>query len=104
MSTKHTPGPWKMVRPDITGATVESAAAHGVTIAWCGTNGAYGVGGSHTIGKAEATANAHLIAAAPELLEALTRLRDCYSVSHSPATRQSCWEQAHAAIAKATGT
>lgn len=38
-----------------------------------------------------------------ELLEALTRLRDCYSASHGPSTRQSCWDQAIAAIAKTTG-
>lgn len=48
-------------------------------------------------------ANARLIAAAPELLEALIRLRDCYSTSHSPQTRQDCWEQAFSAIAKAKG-
>jgi hypothetical protein len=47
--------------------------------------------------------NARLIAAAPDLLEALIRLRDYYSSSHSPATRESCWAQALAAITQATG-
>jgi len=37
-----------------------------------------------------------------ELLEALQRLIDCYSTSNSPDTRMSCWDQAKAAIAKAT--
>jgi len=38
-----------------------------------------------------------------ELLAALKRIRDCYSSSHSSATRQNCWEQVSAAIAKAEG-
>lgn len=37
-----------------------------------------------------------------ELLEALKRLYGCYSTSHSPATRESCWDQARTAIANAT--
>ena len=47
--------------------------------------------------------NARLIAAAPDLLEALQRLVNCYSVSSSRESRDSCWNQARAAIAKATG-
>lgn len=45
---------------------------------------------------------ARLMASAPDMLEALQRLVDCYSSSHSPETRESCWAQARAAIKKAT--
>ena len=48
-------------------------------------------------------ADAHLIAAAPAMLAALERLFACYSVSHSPAVRESVWEQARAAIKAAKG-
>lgn len=38
------------------------------------------------------------------LVEALKRLHACYSTSHSPDTRQSCWDQALAALALAGET
>lgn len=48
-------------------------------------------------------ANARLIAAAPELLEALTRLRDAYVGKYNDSIKAICWEQAQDAIAKAEG-
>ena len=61
MSAKHTPGPWKYNgKTDIYGAS-------GATI--CELYRGY----EHI---SECQANANLIAAAPDLLEALTRLRD----------------------------
>lgn len=47
--------------------------------------------------------DARLIAAAPMLLAALERLRDCYMTSQGPDVRQSCWEQALSAIEQAKG-
>jgi hypothetical protein len=91
--SNHTPGPW-LALPTVAprGWNIEArGCTYTVAIARDGT------------GAPENEANARLIAAAPELLEALTRLRDCYSSSHSPSTRQSCWDQAIAAISKATG-
>ncbi len=57
----------------------------------------------HRSSKRRTNANAALIASAPELLAALERLLDCYSTSNIHDTRQSCWNQAKAAITKATG-
>ena len=57
MNTKHTQGPWKLV-----GSTTVSDADQSVGIANVST---------YSIGEDEAAANARLIAAAPELLEAL---------------------------------
>jgi hypothetical protein len=51
----------------------------------------------------EQEANARLIAAAPDLLAALELLIGVYSVSHSPDTRQDCWDEAREAIAQARG-
>lgn len=52
--------------------------------------------------NAREVARMKLERAAPDMLEALQRLVDCYSSSHSPETRESCWAQAKAAIKKAT--
>lgn len=52
---------------------------------------------------AEARANAHLIAAAPDLLEALYRLLECHRLKISLDTNTGAVLQARAAIAKAKG-
>ena len=77
MTTKHTPGPWHFVESNV-GATLD----HGYGILH-GSPGAGGweedlfvnVGCSHraerALGAGVPEANAHLIAAAPELLDAL---------------------------------
>lgn len=65
MQTKHTPGPWKaenlLVMEDVTTTKYHI----------CLTNG-------NRFTKEEAAANAKLIAAAPELLQALVKLQDAY--------------------------
>jgi hypothetical protein len=84
MSTQHTPGPWKT-----NGDPYVSTADGRRSIAFCD---------SHQQAH-EDRANARLIAAAPDLLDALLRvLRDVASDGLDG------WEdQARAAIAKATG-
>lgn len=67
MSTRHTPGPWT-VNPHFNhGAEVRSLAS----VAWCSVASTHGASSSQSIDAAEARANARLIAAAPDLLEAL---------------------------------
>lgn len=60
MTTKHTPGPW------VAHCTYISGSTDDVSIATCSYRG--------KVDLAEAEANARLIAAAPEMLEALVSL------------------------------
>ena len=113
---KHTPGPWHWLNPE----TDKPYDFNVPGYASLRTVRRYGEDKTETIdGKtyryfavsafilnAEDGVNesdGRLIAAAPDLLEALMRLRDAYVTSTSPAIRQNCWEQAHRAIAKAEG-
>ena len=67
-ANKHTPGPWEAVGNLVRSPMVQpQGLSKGVQIAEC--RDAYFL--SHT---EESKANAHLIAAAPELLEALSKL------------------------------
>jgi hypothetical protein len=77
--SKHTPGPWHVpTGPFVTGLTVETRADE-VTIPCPGSGGAM----SHTTtvcnldwhGTAEWEANARLIAASPDMLDALQEAR-----------------------------
>ena len=70
----HTPGPWGTTQA--TGGQTVSGPL-GVSIAWCGANASFGYGEtSYAISVDEARANAQLVAAAPDLLEALSIVRD----------------------------
>jgi hypothetical protein len=93
-STKHTQGPWRYEAPD----EVSIKDADGGRVAVC-TNlrGALGMGGRRD--PNEVLANARLIAAAPELLEALRKLRR--GDLHQRARH--LYDEAQTAIAKATG-
>lgn len=51
----------------------------------------------------ENIANGRLIAAAPDLAEALERLIAAYGSAYQVEMRRECWEQARAALAKAQG-
>lgn len=92
-TTKHTPGPWE----------AEVRTPIGITYVWQG-------GTENAIAKVyagvieDAEANARLIAAAPELLDALQSLLARVS---SDIIANQCWHEeqraARAAIAKATG-
>jgi hypothetical protein len=87
---KHTPGPWNqktrpsswgMIDDGICGPDGEQVRVHGMTLS----------------SSDEAKANANLIAAAPELLEALIAV---VSIADRATVE---FDKAHAAIAKATG-
>lgn len=111
MSAKHTPGPWHWphdsndlcpVNPDPYRSAVSSILT---------ADGGYGFLGSSTADTlAELDADRRLIAAAPELLEALREAMDAVKTFHGP----DCWEiyEQHspemkrwrAVIAKATGS
>ncbi len=88
--TQHTPGPWKLnPAMDFSGTWDAWLGKDGVTIAHIQSHKS----------KELTTANARLIAAAPELLEALKGLCE----PADPATDSRRWEAAKAAIAKAEG-
>lgn len=90
----HTPGPWS------------SGAAIPITAKACDKSG-FSLVFVNRDDKSEPEANARLIAAAPELLEALREALDCIRV-YAPdymhgMPRKHYVSQARAAIAKATG-
>ena len=97
MTTQHTPGPWEAV-----GNLVRSpmhqpeGLPRGVQIGDCRD-------GYFLSNTEEAKANARLIAAAPDLLEALSKLIDAVSVRIDD-PRIHLFDAARAAIAKATAT
>ena len=101
MTTKHTPGPWyvtgnltRYINVRIGGGLIQEVASCGPTEA----DGGYGP---------QQEANARLIAAAPDLLEALSGMLACWR----SVCRAQGWEPEHVveavraqeAIAKATG-
>jgi hypothetical protein len=89
----HTPAPWSLDRL-YNGPTVYVVGSDGVSVA--------NLRKHPERDDAEMQANAKLIAAAPELLAALIRLRDL-DVNCTQAEDVAAWAQAHAAIAKAQG-
>ena len=99
--SKHTPGPWvvvgsrtKYVEARLVGSLMQEVAACGPTLADEG----YGQ---------QQEANARLIAAAPDLLEALQDIAEYWNQDQNEAAMaDACWHAIHtarAAIAKATG-
>ena len=104
MSGKHTPGPWVVGEPHPTNACayVRDDKGHEVaTLYFCSVGGPIGDDGiwpEHP----NRDANARLIAAAPDMLEALRSLvRDNAGVTHE--YLHIIREKARAAIAKAEG-
>ena len=105
--SEHTKGPWEVVRTDA-GIIVRTESAKKTRF---GASRYAAIGGfdrSDPEQLAEALANARLIAAAPELLEALKGLAEAYCRAGAPLTREERAEDrkrffaARAAIAKAT--
>jgi hypothetical protein len=88
--SKHTPGPWVAkddgVGPYIMAGEIDIAMAVGPF--------------SYDYMELEVNANARLIAAAPELFEALQR---CAALLSRYPKHDDAWRQARAAIAKAEG-
>ena len=94
MKTQHTPGPWFVPTPTYRTLYVEARVGNGMLqeVAACGP----------TADPAQQAANAQLIAAAPELLEALS---DCAAHMHwTQPQGEAALKKAKAAIAKATGS
>ena len=101
--SKHTPGPWsvgevshKKQRVDIDSLHADQTVGHKT---WRGLARAYGCEEMPAEGTAAMLANARLIAAAPELLEALQAMVEETCVN----TVGGIHLQARAVIAKATG-
>jgi hypothetical protein len=95
--SEHTPGPWKAHFEEayfVTGPDLGRVAM------MMNLKGAHGMGGRRS--GDESAANAKLIAAAPELLEALQTLCKL-ALSGEPVIFTSEYDRARAAIAKATG-
>lgn len=94
--SKHTPGPWN-VSEEFDGTSIKAGMFHVThTIQACGFH-------EPDVDKAVTQANARLIAAAPELLEACQAL--IAYCDKNPPMGDSLWSvrQIRAAIAKATG-
>ena len=101
-NAKHTPGPWAVDENDHQWITAD---CDGLIVAEI----PYGEGEETDRHHEINDANARLIAAAPELLEALRDMvrinqnKEGYFRGHSHAESGSVYEQARAAIAKAEG-
>ena len=86
MTSKHTPGPWRAVK-------------RAQPIGWAEWEVAWSDDGELVCDVVYHEADARLIAAAPELLEALVECLEC----EFAVTDKAAIEKAQAAIAKATG-
>jgi hypothetical protein len=91
MSTTHTPAPWRVEGRKVHGANTGHIISHGINSHGDGPNGYV----CDTDGTTDA--DARLIAAAPELLEALEYLLEACIANPDAKSK------ARAAIAKATG-
>ena len=93
----HTNGPWVIV----TNRYGQPDNIIGENVPLSGVVCSFGVKVKRTCALPELKANARLIAAAPELLEALT---DCVEHMHwTQPQGEAAWKKAKAVIAKATG-
>lgn len=108
MTTEHTPGPWLATEDPMSSQDYQTlvalpgrAGAMGTWLALVQHNWNEAEAGERRISWKEAEANARLIAAAPELLEALENL---LAVNEGEGgTRYRAQDIARAAIAKAKG-
>ncbi len=94
MSAKFTPGPWSV---DPSRSTISSEAVTDLAILNMGSL-RYSWGGSDFLTEAHREANARLISAAPDLLEALKAV-----LAEARGVNKAVTDAARAAIAKATG-
>lgn len=104
VTTKHTPGPWKWDESWGAIMTDHNNPSRLISPVWTGCN-PRGMGPE---AEAEDAANARLIAASPDLLEALKALlQEVATIDHAYALRMTennpACKQARAALAKATG-
>jgi len=96
MTDKFTPGPWEVFNGDC--CTNPGIEAEGQSIVVYGSRDDCGIHGKDI---AEIEANAALISAAPELLQALEELANCGAEAWGE--DRPCVADARAAIAKARG-
>lgn len=95
---KHTPGPWSIQEySNFSGWSVSAPVRGCIAERWYPTSDAV----ERIYPKDEMAANARLIAAAPEMLEALRRMAARFLCTHPDDVAIA--EQARAAIAKAEG-
>lgn len=96
--SKHTPGPWRVYVPESVGATFGVDSVDGNAVVWFGPTSDDGI---------RRIEDARLIAAAPDLLEALILLEHEMVESGNAGSKDFGWkpaiEKTRAAIAKATG-
>ena len=92
--SKHTPGPWRF-RQIPEGLTIHSH--------WIDTGNGAPLAEVRLRPNGEHDANAPLIAAAPELLEALEKIQNRLKSSHTPKAISECLSWCARAIAKAKG-
>ncbi|MCA3573103.1 MAG: hypothetical protein IOC86_04250 [Aestuariivirga sp.] len=99
MTDQHTPGPWT-AQPDLFDGYFYIEAAGGTVV----IADVYPWQAGDMDGAGEAAANARLIEAAPELLEACETLATLLDTDDWIATGRLAVKQARAAIAKVRGT
>jgi hypothetical protein len=85
MNTEHTPGPWTVSKPS--GNYIDTPAGHSVA----------------ALTYSATLADAHLIAAAPDLLAALQEVLCDLDTLREPYRNEAICERVRAAIDKATG-
>lgn len=105
MTIKHTPGPWEASFTDCLGGPASYCRIRPVSGEMFGYFTSLEIATMNIMGEAEQQANARLIAAAPELLEALSMcvasMKSCLP-DFNPHD-QAAYDAAMSAIAKATG-
>lgn len=95
MSTKHTPGPWRVEETDDSGQAIVRGEYIEICTCW-----------HHSVGlvEQEMWANARLIAAAPELLEAVKDAHDWLAAFRDPPPEmQETLTKLRKTLVKATG-
>lgn len=93
--SKHTPGPWMVFSHSWSDTTI---VAHGFDHGICSLDINHATEETQEADEAQMAANARLIAAAPDLLEALIAIDGCYRCGED---LNIVLDQARAAIAKA---
>jgi hypothetical protein len=99
MSTQHSPGPWK-----VASTYAQAQKGHSQIITWADQGLPLATVKPLHLDPSESNANAHLMAAAPELLAALAGLLEWSEHQAAPGTENiEPHRTARAAIMKATG-
>lgn len=104
MSAKHTPGPWAHCTEGFPRPDVRAANGRAVARTWMVCSGTPKTAAGYQARCEEDRANARLIAAAPDLLEALKQIEPILTRMYGPqAAELPPMQVVRAAIAKAEG-